>query len=179
MTSGAESLMNTAPPAPRRNNWLIASAALNLFLVGGISAAVVLGPPRPPHGMGFGARSPLHGPGPRGPFGDGLSAAGREQVMAMRAADEAALGAQLTALREARQAMDQAFTAEPFDRAAFDAAFARLRTAEATMSAGMGDRVAALAGVLSPEDRKAFVRGLPPMPLGTGGGGPPPMPQGR
>ncbi|MBA4287018.1 MAG: hypothetical protein C0434_15970 [Xanthomonadaceae bacterium] len=180
MTSEAESPMNSVPPASRRNNWLIASVALNLFLLGGIASALLFGPHRPPPGMAFGGRLPMHGPGPGGPFAEGLSAAGREQLMALREADEAALGEHLAALRDARQAMDQAFAAEPFDRAAFDAAFARLRDAEAAMSARMAERIAALAAVLSPDDRKAFARGLGRMPIGPGiGGAPPPMPERR
>lgn len=181
--------MMPSSPAPRRNNWLIASAALNMFLLGGIAAAVLFGPQRPPRGAGFGGPPPMHEGGPGRSFADALSPAGRDKVLAMRAEDEATIDAQLSALRDARRAMDQAFVAEPFDRAAFDAAFADLRAAEAAMSARMGERVAALAGVLSPDDRRAFVRSLPRLPFGPGGpagprgpgtgGGPPPMPEPR
>lgn len=162
MNQASESPMNSVPPAPRRNNWLIASVALNTFLLGGIASALLLGPHRPP----------MHGPGP---FAEGLSEAGREQLMAQRAADEAAMGEHLTALRAARDAMDQAFAAEPFDRAAFDAAFARMRAAESALSASMGERVAALALTLSPDDRKAFARSMRRLPMGPPGG--PPMPE--
>lgn len=192
MTSEPASPMTPSPPAPRRNNWLIASAALNMFLLGGIAAAVLFGPHRPPRSAGFGSPPPMHDGGPGRSFAYALSPAGRAKVMAMRAEDEAGINAQLSALRDARRAMDQAFVAEPFDRAAFDAAFARLRAAEAAMSARMGERVAALAGALSPEDRRAFVRSLPRMPFGPVGpggpagphgpgigGGPPSMPEPR
>lgn len=177
MTSEPASPMPPCPPAPRRNNWLIASAALNMFLLGGIAAAVLFGPHRPHRGAGFGG-PPMHEGGPGRSFADALSPAGRAKVMAMRAEDETAIDAQLSALRDARRAMDQAFVAEPFDRAAFDAAFAGLRAAEAAMSARMGERVAALAGALSPEDRRAFVRSLPRMPFGPGGPGGPGGPAG-
>ncbi len=172
MNQPSESPMNSVPPAPRRNNWLIASVALNTFLLGGIASAVLLGPHRPPPGMAMGGRPPMHGPGP---FAEGLSEAGRQRLMAQRAADEAAMGEHLTALRAARDAMDQAFAAEPFDRAAFDAAFAQMRAAESAMSASMGERVAALATTLSPDDRKAFARSMRRLPMGPPGG--PPMPE--
>ena len=177
MNVDSESPMTHAPAAPRRNNWLIASVALNTFLLGGIASAVLLGP----HGPGMDGRPPMHGaghgPGFR-PFADGLSEAGRAAVMAQRAADDSAMASNLAALRAARAAMDAAFAADPFDRPAFDAAFAQMRAAEAAMSASMGERVAALAAALSPEDRKAFAQNLRRLPMGPPGS-PSPMPERR
>lgn len=168
-------MTTTDIPVPRRSNWLIASVALNLFLLGGIASALLLGPPRPPLGHGDG-----HGrPAPFERMANGLSPEGREILFRMRAEDDAAMAPQLAALRTARDGMDRAFTAEPFDRAAFDAAFAEMRAAEAAMSVQMKQRVAALAVTLSPADRAAFRKSLRRLPMGSPGAMPPEHPPGR
>jgi uncharacterized membrane protein len=162
-------------PVPRRSNWLIASVALNLFLLGGIASALLLGPHRPPGPHGGGRDRPV----PFERMASGLSPEGREILFRMRVEDDAAMAPQLAALRLARDGMDRAFAAEPFDRAAFDDAFAAMRTAEAAMSVHMNQRMAALAAALSPADRAVFRSSLRRLPVGPPGGAPPDRPPGR
>ncbi|WP_022977558.1 periplasmic heavy metal sensor [Nevskia ramosa] len=162
------SAMNGDPPR-KRNNWLIASVALNLFLLGGIAGAVLLGPPRGPFGeRGF----PPEGFGPARM----LSPAGREQLHKLHQEDRETLRPQLEALHSARMAMTSAFGSEPFDRAAFDVAQKQMETAEQGLATAMGQRVIRLAETLSADDRKAFAKAmgrLPMGPPGMAGGGPP------
>ncbi|WP_293397109.1 periplasmic heavy metal sensor [Nevskia sp.] len=156
----------------KRNNWLIASVALNLFLLGGIAGALLLGPPRGPfmdRGM------PPEGFGP----GRMLSPAGRERLHKLHQEDREALRPQLEALRSARKAIETAFAAEPFDRPAFDIAQQQMEAAEQGLAIAMGERVVRLAETLSADDRKAFAKAmgrLPMGPPGMAGGGPPGMP---
>lgn len=157
-------MTDTSTAAPRRNNWLIASAALNLFLLGSIASALLHGPPR--HfapGAGHGLPPSFER------LADGLSPAGRETLRRLHADDDTTMAAQLATLRAARDGIDRAFAAEPFDRVAFDAAFAALREAEAAMSARMNHHIAALALALSPADRAAFAASMRRLPIGPPG----------
>lgn len=162
--------LNGEPPR-KRSNWLIASVALNLFLLGGIAGALILGPPP---GQ-FGARGfPPEGFGP----GRMLSPAGREQLHKLHQEDRETLRPQLEALHAARLAMTSAFGSEPFDRAAFDVALQQMQAAEQGLSAAMSERVIRLAKALSPDDRKAFAKSMSRLPMGPpgmAGGGPPGM----
>ncbi len=153
-------------PARRRNNWLIASVALNLFLLGGIAGALLLGPPH--------MRFPGAGGGPED-FGPGrlLSPAGRELLFRLHRQERDQMRPQLDALRSAREAIEAAFAADPFDRAALAAAQVQMQAAEQGLSQAMGEQVAKLAESLSAEDRKAFataMRHLPKGPPGMAGG---------
>lgn len=161
----------TSDSPPRRSNWLIVSVALNLFLLGGIAGALLLGPPRGPFGN-RGMPPEAFGPGQM------LSAAGREQLHRHHQENGEVLRPQLDALRDARLAISAAFGAEPFDRAALDAAQQQMLAAEQGLTKAMDERVARLAEALSAEDRKAFARmmgRLPMGPPGMAGGGPPGM----
>jgi len=156
--------MNTDASRPR-NLWLIASVALNLFLLGGIAGALLLGPPR--HGF------PGHG-GPhegRGGPGGNLSPAGQQALRAQHEGDREVLRPQLEALRSARQEIEQAFAAEPYDPAALAAAQARMLAAEQALGTAMGTRISQLAARLSAEDRRAFARGMRHLPMGPPRGG--------
>lgn len=155
-----------SPDASRpRNLWLIASVALNLFLLGGIAGALLLGPPR--HGFP-GHAGPHEGPG--GP-GHSLSPAGRQALRALHEGDREALRPQVEALRAARQAIAQAFAAEPYDQAALDAAQAQMLAAEQALGAAMGTRIGRLAATLSAEDRQAFAQSMRRLPMGPPGVG--------
>ena len=156
-----------SPDASRpRNLWLIASVALNLFLLGGIAGALLLGPPR--HGF------PGHGGGHEGlgEPGHRLSPAGQQALRALHEGDREALRPQVEALQAARQAMAQAFAAEPFDPAALAAAQARMLATEQALGAAMGARISRLAATLSAEDRQAFAQNMRRLPMGPPGGGP-------
>jgi len=158
-------------PPRKRNNWLIASVALNLFLLGGIAGALLLGPPRGPF-MDRGMPGEGFGPGRM------LSPAGREQLRKLHQEERDRLRPQLEALRAARMAMEAAFASEPFDRPAFAAAQQQMQAAEQGLTAAMGARVVKLAETLSADDRKAFAKAmgrLPMGPPGMAGGGPPGM----
>lgn len=149
-------------PARKRNNWLLASVALNLFLLGGIAGALLLGP------------SPLRFPGQGGgpeDFRPGrlLSPAGRELLFRLRREERDQLRPQLDALRSARAAIEAAFAADPFDRPALDAAQVQMQVAEQGLTQAMGERVVKLAESLSAEDRKAFAATLRRLPMGPPG----------
>lgn len=149
-------------PPRKRNNWLIASVALNLFLLGGIAGAVLLGPPRGPFGeRGF----PPEGFGPARM----LSPAGREQLHKLHQEDRETLRPQLEALRSARKAIEAAFATEPFDRAAFNVAQQQMEAAERSLTVAMGERVVRLAETLSADDRKAFAKSMGHLPMGPPG----------
>lgn len=82
-------------------------------------------------------------------------------------------------LRQARQDAAQKFVAEPFDKAAFAAALARIRTAETGLRELMQSRMPDIAASMSLEERRAFLRWWDrrggPRRFGPGGGddGPP------
>lgn len=149
-------------PARKRNNWLIASVALNLFLLGGIAGALLLGPPHP--------RFPGQGGAPED-FGPGrlLSPAGRELLFRLHREERDQLRPQLGALRGARAAIEAAFAANPFDRTAFDAAQVQMQAAERGLSQAMGERLVKLAESLSAEDRQAFAKTMQRLPKGPPG----------
>ncbi len=158
-------------PPRKRNNWLIASVALNLFLLGGIAGALLLGPPRGPF---------MERDGLKVGFGPAkmLSPAGRERLHQLHRDDRDLLRPQLDALRSARAAIETAFATEPFDRPAFDLAQKQMEAAEQGLSIAMGERVVRLAETLSADDRKAFAKAMGRLPMGPPGmvgGGPPGM----
>lgn len=77
-------------------------------------------------------------------------------------------------LRQARQEAAQKFVAEPFDKVAFAAALARIRTAETSLREVMQSRMPDIAASMSLEERRAFLRWWDRRggPRRFGGGGP-------
>jgi uncharacterized membrane protein len=134
--------------SPRERRLLVAlivSAAVNLFLVGFVAARTFGHRPKPP------------GPGPfhaREMFDVGRSPEMRERFE--RRKEE--LRPQHRALREAREELEQALLAEPYDRARVEQALATLRKQTGTLQEGMHRALLDIAAELGPEERRAFVR---------------------
>lgn len=99
---------------------LAVSVALNLFVLG-FGAARMLGRADHPHGPWTGER--MHGRGDR---------ERGHRMFDMIGPRSGALREHVGALRQAQRAVATTLTAEPFDRAALEAALAQLRTRQST-----------------------------------------------
>jgi len=143
----------TETKASRLPIWLVVSLIVNALLIGLII------------GGGLGKRR--DGPPPH-PGGSEMEIArGMESVVegedraamrqALRAAFERSRG-ERRELRQARRDLSQLLGAEPYDREAVLAGFARLRTADSNMKAGLHDELAIQLEKLSAEQRRAMLR---------------------
>jgi uncharacterized membrane protein len=147
-----------APTGRKRRRLLIASILLNVFLIGAIGAGAIArhgphffdgGRERPPR--------PFEMPSPRKiraalpeearPIADALFAAHREEM-----------ATKIGMLIEARRAVATAIRAEPFDRAALDAALATLRSLEVEMAGTVQAIIADLAEDLDAESRDRLAK---------------------
>ena len=141
---------------------LLASLALNTLLVGGlVSAFVRYGP------SAFGA------PGPTsqrnlGAYVSTLPAERGDAIMRRVGEKRRALGPTRRELRTAREDALAALTSEPFDKDRFLAAQTRLIEVEHAQRLGQRDVLAEIAGSMTPEERRAYVRWRgPPRPIGN------------
>lgn len=155
---------DTRPPR-RRLLWIaLGSIALNFFL-GGMLIAGFLGGPEGHD------RAPL----------SGLTAAQRTQVDAIHKAHRPTLRTTRREIRSARDAVQDAMTADPFDREALDIAFARLRTRSTHARAAVHAMLVETAAVLPIEAREAMAQRhlhrRRPFRLYPGFYGPPPPPE--
>lgn len=85
----------------------------------------------------------------------------RDVVDAVFATRRAALRERLRALFEARRDVREAMRAEPFDRAALDAAFGNLRRAEGEAAQQAQDTLGDVLQQLTPEERRQFAELVP------------------
>lgn len=123
---------------------LIASLALNLLVVGGISAAAW-------HHHHFGrhrGEAGLLG------FANDIAEPHRQAVRDTVTLARAAMRPQRRAIREAWDQANATLTAEPFDKAKFKAAMGKLAVAEAALKGSVADVLGATAEILSPEERR-------------------------
>lgn len=132
---------------------LVLSLAINLF-IGGMVIGRLLHPPRHPD------RPPapsamLEGPG--GVF-EGLGGATRNRVFGRMKADSSQLRGSFDDLQTARETVGAAMVAEPFDRAALEAAFAGLRTSSKEAQATLHGLLVDAAAEMSVEERSALLR---------------------
>jgi uncharacterized membrane protein len=131
---------------------LVASVALNLFCVGFLVAGVT--------------RRGRHDPGPRAHHGPFLGPRGLHDVdpgaeHAMRRAmghKREAFEAHGRTLREARRKVGAAFSAEPFDPKALQAAFSELRAQTAESQRVLHESLVEVAPTLDPEQRRKLGR---------------------
>ena len=122
-----------------RRRWMIlgiASAVLNVFLIGFLAGRLVLGP------SSCGARG----------FGHGPRGGGAQKYV--RPEDRAALREQLRQIKSARAAVRTALEREPYDRAQLDAALAKLREHSAALQLDMHRMLLDGAGKLNADQRK-------------------------
>lgn len=163
---------------------LFASLAVNLFVIGGLAGAVLIG-------------QRLHGARPHGPVGlmrGPLMAAGealptsRREVWIAAMRDEAgASGPMLGEARRLRRDAWRRLAAEPPDAAAVLADLERSRTLEHQARAAFDRRIVGFASGLPAAERQRFAealarpgrRGPGPMSLGGGRPGPPERPPDR
>lgn len=140
----------SASPSRLRRWLLVASLVLNVFLIGGIAAGLVVrhGPPffghDRPRLMGLPSPHKIRAalPDSADPAIDAAFAAHRQDMRV-----------RIRALVEARHQVAAAMRAEPFDRAALDSALATLRDREAEVASGAQSAIAELAAGLDPDSR--------------------------
>ncbi len=137
---------------------VIGSLALNVFLLGGIAGAAyqwlttrhafaaAAATRAEPHALRFAAND--LSPERRKQFVDALREARREGRPFAQAA------------REGRREVLHAIGAQPFDRAALDAALARTRDADLAVRTRVETGVADFVATLSPDERAAFAQSL-------------------
>ena len=143
----------TETPGSRLPIWLVVSLIVNALLIGLLI------------GGGLGKRN--SGPSPHPGGGEMELARGIESVVegedraamrqALRAAFERSRG-ERRELRQARRDLGQLLGAEPYDREAVLAGFARMRAADGKMKAGLHDELAIQLEKLSVEQRRAMLR---------------------
>lgn len=153
-------MSDEASSARRLPLWLIASILVNVLLIGLIAGHQLGSKP---------GRGGSDGPGgPGGPpemrmAGAIVESAAPEDRAAIRRAFAQALR-QSRPLREARdvarRAVGEAISAEPYDAAAVDAAFAELRAADDALRAGVQSVLAVQLGEVSAEQRAALAETL-------------------
>ena len=162
MTDGAA----TAIEPPRRRRWprvlLVASLALNALLIGIIIRGL------------WGLRTELAMRGAGLPaFVATLPADRREKLREVApAAPQGSLRALRGELRRARLDAYRAFTADPFDKAAFTAAQKRLFDLEAEVRLSAQRMLPEIGERMTPEERRAYMRwrGAEPGGFRRGGG---------
>lgn len=126
---------------------LLASLALNALFIGGLASAFFRHGSERPH-----ARQNL------GAYVSTLPRSRSDAILKHADERKRTFG---PLRRDARQARDEALsalTAEPFDRDKFIAAETRLIEVENTLRLAQRDMLADIAGSLTPEERKAYVR---------------------
>ena len=144
----------------------MASLAANALFVGGLVSAFVRHGAVPTQGQ----------PGPQrniGAYVSSLPSARSEAIWRNAAEKRKALALGRRELRKAREDAMTALTAEPFDKGKFEAAETRLIEAEHAQRLGQRDLLADIAGAMTPDERRAFVRWRGP-PRSGGGTEPPP-----
>ncbi|HJN03680.1 MAG TPA: periplasmic heavy metal sensor [Alphaproteobacteria bacterium] len=142
---------------PRRAPWLTISVVLNLFLVGLIAGAVVLGTLRGPFRQGP--------PGGRGLYGmagmmSQMSPETHDMTRAVMDAHGPDLRGAIGNLRDAQTLAVAAMVAEPYDAAATGTAMADLRMRSVDLQAAIHDAIAAIAVNLTPRQREGLGRAL-------------------
>lgn len=146
---------------------LLASLALNALFIGGLASAF----------FKHGAERQQQGHQNLGAYVSTLPRARSEAIM--KRADERRRV--LNPLRrDVRQARDDALsvlTADPFDREKFLNAETRLIQAESTLRLAQRDVIADIAGSLTPDERRAYLRWRAPQRGPAQGGQPPPPPR--
>ncbi len=141
-------------PAARPRRWLlVASLALNLFLVGAIGAGIAVR--HGPHLFDVGRdRAPrlIGMPSPH-KIRAAVPDSARPIVDALFEAHRADMRARIGGLVAARHAVAEAIRAEPFDAAALAATMADLRARQDAVAEGAQGLMAELAGRLDPDSR--------------------------
>lgn len=151
---------------------LFVSLAVNIFAVGALVGAAVIGP-RGHRGPDFAQGGPPRGRGPGGGAFAGSAALAPEHREAWRTALREQQAAAGPKLREARQAREQAWRAlgrEPVDAQAVLGALQRSRALEGEARADIDRRIVEFAGAL-PADERGRLAAVLAEPR-RGGGGP-------
>lgn len=134
----------------RARGWaLVASVALNLFLVGWIAGGWTRQPPGPPPPFALAERLKAR------LSGEGVQRIGAD--LAALDAEAAGLGARFDA---ARRTVIAAAVAVPFDATALRAALGGLSAARASGEAAMTERLVTVIGRLDADDRRVFAETL-------------------
>ena len=144
---------------------LVASVALNLFVIGAVVGGVVVG-----HRVREAAQGPER---PRQPLWRAADALPPERQRAYRQLLRAEAGGVGGQMREARQARRDAWAdlgAQPLDGPAISRRLAEARALEMTARGGVEDRIVAFAATLPPAERAELAKGL--TRSGPGGRGP-------
>ncbi|MBI1239103.1 MAG: periplasmic heavy metal sensor [Alphaproteobacteria bacterium] len=147
--------VETAPTPRGRRSWLlIASLCLNFFLIGLIVAGLLAFAADLRFGRPGSGASPFH---PR-MLVEMLPPDSRAKIREAMAERRPVYRPLIHAARRARLEAYGAFTAEPFDPAAFDAAMTKIRETDAAVQAAGQAFVTDLAARLSPEERAIVAR---------------------
>lgn len=144
---------------------LLASLALNALFIGGLASAIFKhGADRQPQG-----RQNL------GAYVSTLPKARSEVIMKRADERRRGLGPLRRNVRQARDDALSALTTDPFDRDKFIAAETHLIEAENALRLAQRDVIADIAGSLTPEERRAYLRWRGPQ-RGPADAGQPPAP---
>lgn len=134
---------------------LVASVALNLFVIGAVVGGVVVGHRvREVAQVRDGARQPLWR------AADGLSPEHQRAYRQLLQAEAGGVGGQMRQARQARREAWSGLTAQPLDGPAISRRLAEARALEMTARAGVEDRIVAFAATLSPAERAELAKGL-------------------
>ena len=144
--------------SPRARALLLASLAINLVLA---TWFVVHAPWRHPTGGPDGRHAPVPQFIDLRSFRKVLPDDRQGVIDEVFAAQRADLRARIGALFEARRVVREAMRAEPFDRVALDAAFARLRVAETEAAVQTQATLGDVLQQLTPEERRQFADLVP------------------
>jgi uncharacterized membrane protein len=150
--------------SPRWRLALLASAALNLVFIGGLISAFLR------HG-GPGGFAPQQMPNNIGAYVGTLPSERGRTLWQKTAEKRRAMQPLRQEVRMARRDALVALTAEPFERERFIAAQTRLIEAEHRQRLAQRDLVVEIAGSLTAEERRAYIRWRNPLPRGGGDDG--------
>lgn len=137
---------------------LVASVTLNLLLAG-IAGGLVWQNARPP--------------GPPPEFGADMSPEGRKALFATALKNRAEMTPLFEEVRAARTDLAQVLSAETFDPQSYNAAAARLKTAQGKILEEKSKAMREAAATLPLEERRKLARRLSKGPQGHGRHGPP------
>jgi uncharacterized membrane protein len=135
----------------RAEKWLLAGLGASLLINGLLAALLLVHPGRHHHHDGPDLRM--------GRMGEHLSPAARAVIEETLEARRATLRREFQAMRAAREEVGEALRAEPFDRAALEAAFVRVRGRQDAIRATIQEGFAEAASKLPREERIKLAQG--------------------
>ncbi len=134
---------------------LVASVALNLFVIGAVVGVLILG-----HRLREAANGANRPGQPLWTAADTLRPEQQRAYRQVLRGEAAGVGGQMRQARQARRAAWADLGAEPLDGPAVSRRLAEARALEMTAREGVEDRIVAFAATLPPADRAELAKGL-------------------